>query len=71
MVLYPNQKIRIILSSYDKPIADQLMIDGANGHPIAQRCTYYYYDESNPATLLAVIQQIPVGISSPTLVIVN
>lgn len=71
MLLYPHQKLHILLSSRDMPIQDQLVIDAGMGNPIAQRCVYYYYDDTNPVTLGAALQQLPTSINEPVLVIVN
>lgn len=41
------------------------------GNPIAQRCTYEYYDDTNPSTLISAMQQIPIAMNEPVVVIVN
>lgn len=71
MTLNPNQKLRLVLSHRDRAIQEQLMMDATMGNPIAQRCIFEYYDDTNPSTLAAAMQQIPMVTNEPVIVIVN
>jgi hypothetical protein len=71
MLLYPNQKLHIVLSGRDKFIQEQLAADALMGNPIAQRCQFHFYDDMNTQTFGGVLQQMPLSINEPVLAIIN